>query len=124
LLDPERQQPRDLVGECECIEWLDNIAKRTHTQASLDLELLRARGQEDHWNRARALIALKLLARTQAIEARHHHVEQNDIKWLGQRALEGGLAIIHCYNLMALVFKRDTWTNWMSGSSSANSIFI
>src|SRR5919198_779419 len=52
-----------------------------------------ARSQEDDRNAARGLVGEQLLGDLPAVPAGHHHVEQDDVRLLGARDLQPGVAV-------------------------------
>ena len=53
---------------------------------------VRARGHKQHRYLRRALVALKLLQHLEAVHVRHHHVQQDEVRWRGARQIQPLLA--------------------------------
>ena len=86
--------------ELDRVERLRHVVDAAEVEPARPVAELRARGEEDDRDAARALVVEQLLGDLPAVEPRHHHVEQDHVGQLARAPLDaarpvGGLDHLH-----------------------------
>ena len=97
----ERQRAGDPRDQLARGERLDQVVVGAGVDALDGGLLARARGQHDHRDRARALVRAQRREQPETVQARHHHVGQHEVRRVGERGFERGLAVGHGVHLEA-----------------------
>src|SRR5215212_7352728 len=88
-----RHDVRDERCEPDRVEGLQDVAEGAELLRAATVVGRGARGEEDDRNLVRALVGVELLRHRPPVEARHHQVEEDDVRLLGTRELERLLAV-------------------------------
>src|SRR5262245_22054940 len=83
----------DALHQLSGAEGLGDVVVGAHLEAHLLIHVAPLRGEQDHRDVARLLVALERLAGLVAVELRHHDVEHDQVGLLGLRLLDGLLAV-------------------------------
>jgi hypothetical protein len=82
-------------------ERLLDVVVGTGVEAPRDVLLLHACGQEDDGHPARSFVLAQLARRLIAVDTRHHHVDNGEIRSPGERHLDSLLAVSRLDDLVS-----------------------
>ncbi len=88
LRPTQREMRADAREQLARLERLGEVVDAAGGERAHLLERLVERGQEDHRHVAGRFVRLEPLAHGEAVEVRHHHVEQHEVRRVGAGALE------------------------------------
>src|SRR5262245_24278501 len=91
-VDPVEQAAHEL-GQVERVERLRHVVDAADVEAACAVAELGPRREEDDRDPAGAIVLEQLLGHPPAVEAGHHHVEEDDVGLLVPREVEAGLAV-------------------------------
>ena len=96
-----RQVGRDARQHLFALDRLGDVVDRAELEARHLVRHFAARRQEDHERVARLRLRLQFAADLEAVHARHHHVEQHQVRLRPPRDLERGRAVLRREDAMA-----------------------
>src|SRR5438132_243264 len=80
-------------GELDRVEGFRHVVDTPDVEPARPIAELRAGRQEDDRDRDRAVVVEQLFGDAPAVEPRHHHVEEDDVRRLAARLLDAGRAV-------------------------------